>query len=879
MEVERYIHRLAATITSGLKRLHENGEETYREVKRAREDQTRVADILSRITTTLSCQATTSERPSLVRDQEQLLLDALQFDQINARQMAVKRAHPRTCRWLLQTDEYRNWLELSKLGEHHGFIWIKGKLGTGKSTLMKFLVGNSQTTMKDAIITSFFFNARGEALEKTTTGMYRSLLLQLLTRRPELQDGLDSFGLAIWENQGSKWSNELLKSLFERAVLGLGQSLVCFIDGLDECNERQVRDMVSFFGHLEEMAVSAGIQFRLCFSSRHYPHITVAKGLDLTIEGQQGHDNDIVSYLNSELKIGHSKLAEQIRAELQEKASGVFMWVVLVVEILNKEHDRGHIHELRQRLRDIPLDLHELFRDILTRDDYNYNSGPLLLCIQWILFARSPLRPAQLYFAILSGAGSAASSRWDHDEITAAVIQRFILDSSKGLAEITTSECPTVQFIHESVRDFLLEENGLQEISKKLGESVLGESHERLKQCCLAYLMGIDIVTSLNITGSLPRASSREVAEFRRLANAKFPFLEYSTRNILYHADRAEEGGVSQTGFVKGFQLTDWIKLDNLFERHEVRRYSSKASFLYILAACNLAALIRSYPYKQSCFAVEDERYGSPILAALAPARAAAVAAFLQVLADSQPEKSLHTEINQYSAISFKDCRIGRDFTFSHRRGTVSHFAEHGHASILAFLLAQGDVDIEMRDDSGRTPLSWAARNGHEAVVQQLIHKIADVEAKDDGGRTPLSWAAANGHEAAVQLLLENRANVEAKDDGSGWTPLLYATPRGQEALVQLLLDNGANIEAQDDDGWTSLSWAAAKGHTAVLRLLLDRGANIEHQSNDGRTPLSWAAAKGREAAARLLLDSGADAAPKNHNLRTPVAWAAAHGH
>ncbi len=59
----------------------------------------------------------------------------------------------------------------------------------------------------------------------------------------------------------------------------------------------------------------------------------------------------------------------------------------------------------------------------------------------------------------------------------------------------------------------------------------------------------------------------------------------------------------------------------------------------------------------------------------------------------------------------------------------------------------------------GQTPLSWAAENGHEAVVQQLLAKGADIETKDTWyGRTPLSWAAENGHEAVVQQLLAKGA-------------------------------------------------------------------------------------------------------------------------
>jgi ankyrin repeat protein len=51
--------------------------------------------------------------------------------------------------------------------------------------------------------------------------------------------------------------------------------------------------------------------------------------------------------------------------------------------------------------------------------------------------------------------------------------------------------------------------------------------------------------------------------------------------------------------------------------------------------------------------------------------------------------------------------------------------------------------------------------------VKLLLEKGAELEAKDEDshyGRTPLSWAAMNGHEAVVKLLLEKGAKLDFRD-------------------------------------------------------------------------------------------------------------------
>jgi len=90
---------------------------------------------------------------------------------------------------------------------------------------------------------------------------------------------------------------------------------------------------------------------------------------------------------------------------------------------------------------------------------------------------------------------------------------------------------------------------------------------------------------------------------------------------------------------------------------------------------------------------------------------------------------------------------------------------------------------------NGRTPLSYAAEDGHEAVVLLLVEQ-EDVKADSKGvnGRTPLSYAAEVGHEAVVRLLAE-RDDVEADSKAiDGATPLWYAAVGGHEAVAKLLL-------------------------------------------------------------------------------------------
>ncbi|KAJ4180985.1 hypothetical protein NW767_014253 [Fusarium falciforme] len=405
--------------------------------------------------------------------------------------------------------------------------------------------------------------------------MYRSLLLQLLEGYPDLQTVLDDEDLVPQDQKGCPSLN-VLKDLFRNTVSRLGQrSFTCFVDALDECDEQQVRGMVQYFEELAEQSTVNGVMLRICFSSRHYPYIVIQRGIRLTLEDQPGHAEDLANYVASRLRTKDPALAE----ELLGKAAGVFLWVVLVVNILNRENGRGGL-ALRKRLAEIPSGLSELFKDILRRDSENMEE--FLLCILWILCAKRPLQPRELYHALWSGLSLKGLVDPKIPDVTIpdagdSIINGCVISSSKGLAEITKSEQPTVQFIHESVRDFLVKDKGLQELWPDLGFNWESLCHERLKQCCNSYMN--HTLVRASVSKLLSEAKSNKQVDISK----EYPFFWYASRHILYHANAAADA-VPQDEFLSRFPVSNWISIMSLSPDHKVRKHSPDASLFYIFA-------------------------------------------------------------------------------------------------------------------------------------------------------------------------------------------------------------------------------------------------------------------------------------------------------
>lgn len=755
------------------------------------------------------------------------ILEALELDHMDTRLLGVAAAYGQTCRWLFDTDEYVGWRNSSETDSRQRFLWIKGKPGAGKSTLMKLAFEEASEHFPRSIVASFFFNARGHGAAKTIEGMYRSLLHQILTKLPRLPSRLPThIGKSVIRDG---WPVPILQNLLQEAVLALreGETLVFYIDALDECDEDEIRLALRYFEQLMAQSLLRNLDFLVCFASRHYPNISVLNHRPMNIDSQAAHLDDICQYAQSALKVTGS-LGDQLRKSINDRCSGVFLWAVLTVGILNKSYDGGATRsQLHARLREIPNSIQALFTDILQEhDDF------LIPTLQWMLFSQRALEIQELYFAIMVSVGKISTGSWDRTEIDVSRMESFILRSSRGLIEFKRR---FPQFIHESVREYLLG-GGLTQLDPTLGGHVASGSHAKLAQWCQAYV-ALDTAYHCETQGGSDEdifykselaLHPKHIKPFRRL-----PFLNYALSATTYHMQISFDKGLLPFTAL-GLFADLWLNL-------ALHRYSGAAHYECAALLCLLLA--------RKCGCLEPATLGcsSPTQTTFTDAR----------------HKSLHTESSthryQYHVVR-KPSIILRN---------AANFAS---IDIARFFRDRRHVKNFQTTVEGALFLS--AGLGLNRVLEMLIDYAAWM--KETARTLALSPATLSLQKSTVKELLK----VNANPDGIPAAYLLLEHSRSLNAnstLLDLLAiaDDPLDYEGDADEtrleiavelldgratSYYALMGACMSGRTELARLLIDKKApvNLERPTRTDSSALQIARERGYDDIVRMLIEAGA---------------------
>lgn len=344
-------------------------------------------------------------RMEIERILSQRVLQRIWFRTMDDRKDDLKPAHLHTFRWALEPpqrgvkwDDLKKWFRTGS-----GIYWLSGKAGSGKSTLMKHLYDNQKTEMllkewsgdSKLILASFFFWALGTSEQKSQNGLMRALLFRVLDDDPSL---IPRVLPQMWrEAQRAEGTDLSLPSIAEmrqafrnlRSSQKEARSFCFFIDGLDEFSGRYP-DAIEF---VNSLAGNANV--KLLVSSRPIPECVGAFSKHPKLRLQDLTKGDIATYVHDTvgsyphmitLLEKEDKDASSIITELIEKASGVFLWVVLACQsVLQGLAAYDYVEDLQIRVRELPPELEDLFRHMLKKVDPRYQGQAakfLRLCYQ-----------------------------------------------------------------------------------------------------------------------------------------------------------------------------------------------------------------------------------------------------------------------------------------------------------------------------------------------------------------------------------------------------------------------------------------------------------------------------------------------------------------
>jgi hypothetical protein len=159
-----------------------------------------------------------------------------------------------------------------------------------------------------------------------------------------------------------------------------------------------------------------------------------------------------------------------------------------------------------------------------------------------------------------------------------------------------------------------------------------------------------------------------------------------------------------------------------------------------------------------------------------------------------------------------------------------------GRMETVRSLLSSDPGGFDVPDETGYTPLRWAAIRGEGQVAKLLLEAGAHPNSVGADGGTPLHGAAHHDDPAMMTALLEAGGDVTIQNRW-GRTPLHVAARRGCLQVAALLLEAGADPNATTVEGWTPLGVANRGGHPEMAELLERRGADPGQADQDGLLP------------------------------------------
>ena len=881
----------------------------------------------------------------------------------------AKEVHEKTLVWLRRPDN-----KLSRFMETgSGLFAVTGKPGSGKTFLMNELSNQVRRKYRTrfAAVVQYAFTARGTPQEQSFDTFLRLAIKKLLRQCPLAFDAVMEEWLCVASDAGFSeaelcdsdevglihWPISSLKKALHSIVTHIAQnSRLCFIiDALDECDD--LNGGTGDFVHFLRTIGSAGSQSTgsgavcVCFSCRDLPS-TVDRFVKGGFRMEDYNEPDISAYIEdrwTELTslVGASDEMKQLKKDLIHRADGIFLWAHLALERIQTALDDGSTPaELREIIDDIPDQLGGLYALLLNNINPTYSKeAHMMLAI--VLCAQRPMTVREFRYAM---ALISSESKFHKDlEVSRnmvkddTVMKRRIQSRCGGLLEVKTVKDAKpgdddgengpqiVQFMHQSVRDYLTGSSASLKNDSKGLDKLMSDGQTALCRCCIQYL-------GFHELQDLARHAREDDSLDKETTMQRFPFFSYAGNFCFRHFQEAEKAGVAQTNLMDEHMGIDEGAFQNYVTiynaTHEGEKFAPGTTLLRLAVESNLASFVdvllsrddsdvnvpldNGQTYMQLAVWKSNEETLDVLLKHGADPNLPLTSSTLVFSADKkesemwmfQPPLAMACRKGELSLVQklldagaqASECNATHNGM--HLNQALVSAAYSGKIEVVSALLdsdphtfahpeirfgaiyglthAYGEV---LSDEFRYHRHGYAKSERLDASLQaakkisHLIFSDVDVYELDFERSASTFWFLTDCRYEVLQRFLELDSDVS----GAGVDGLSFfhaACLRGNVPSIQLLLRNRADPHASYSPRASScLHLAVANETPAVLEYLLKK-VGLETDSIDcfGNTPLHDAAATRPDEFIESLLRHGADRSIENTRGQLPFHFAIANG-
>ena len=372
------------------------------------------------------------------------------------------------------------------------------------------------------ILAGFFFHDRGSDVQKSLPGMLQGILHQILQQDDRLIAIILPFFGNLARAQRTKspiWDMETLESALTAITKQreFSISLCLFLDALDE-HAGDNSQLANLIFQLTSNTDNDRVKLKVCLASRSW---TVFESHFGSCPGFAIHDytqNDIQEYTTSRLhqslgakastQSGNSlQRIEALAEQVTEKAQGVFIWVRLVVDRLEKGvRDGTPFSTLKEMVLAMPQELEDLYRHTLRRIEPEYAEEAYIM-LQIALCTLLPLSLRTFFKCvryakegvISDGQDQHSTDDQDQDSIDDQdqdSMTRHLVSRSGGLLEIVSRPMESSDFEGEVSRS---EHKDSSEQAGSLGHggSAAAQNQELKQEAMVAWDTGPYVVATV----------------------------------------------------------------------------------------------------------------------------------------------------------------------------------------------------------------------------------------------------------------------------------------------------------------------------------------------------------------------------------------------